>query len=246
MIGFDGSMNTGLTLRTAHIRNGVAAVRAGATLLFDSDPAGRGAGDRAEGARPARKRWPTGRRGRRDGTEPPRACWPRAPAGRAAQLPGRRSSRVLLVDHQDSFVHTLAGYFREQGADVTHAARRVCPWRPWTSSRPDLVVLSPGPGRPADFGCAQLLAAAGRCGTCLSSASAWACRRWWSTRAASWRCSASPFTASQAPCCEPGSDGRGPGAGQPATCWRACSAEFTAAAITRCTRCPNRSRGGFR
>ena len=37
-IGFDGSMNTGLTLRTAHIRDGVAAVRAGATLLFDSDP----------------------------------------------------------------------------------------------------------------------------------------------------------------------------------------------------------------
>src|SRR6185437_14974782 len=37
MVGFDGGMNTGLTLRTAHIRDGVAAVRAGATLLFDSD-----------------------------------------------------------------------------------------------------------------------------------------------------------------------------------------------------------------
>ena len=39
MIGFDGAMNTGLTLRTAHIRDGVASVRVGATLLFDSDPA---------------------------------------------------------------------------------------------------------------------------------------------------------------------------------------------------------------
>ena len=38
VIGFDGSMNTGLTLRTAHITGGVAAVRAGATLLFESDP----------------------------------------------------------------------------------------------------------------------------------------------------------------------------------------------------------------
>ncbi|MFD0802675.1 anthranilate synthase component I, partial [Streptomonospora algeriensis] len=37
-IGFDGSMNTGLTLRTAHIRDGVATVRVGATLLHDSDP----------------------------------------------------------------------------------------------------------------------------------------------------------------------------------------------------------------
>ncbi len=39
MIGVDGGMNTGLTLRTAHIRSGIAAVRTGATLLFDSDPA---------------------------------------------------------------------------------------------------------------------------------------------------------------------------------------------------------------
>ena len=38
MIGFDGNMNTGLTLRTVHIRNGAAEVRAGATLLVDSDP----------------------------------------------------------------------------------------------------------------------------------------------------------------------------------------------------------------
>ena len=37
-IGFDGSMNTGLTLRTAHITGGIAAVRAGATLLYDSIP----------------------------------------------------------------------------------------------------------------------------------------------------------------------------------------------------------------
>ena len=37
-VGFDGSMNTGLTLRTAHITGGIAAVRAGATLLYDSIP----------------------------------------------------------------------------------------------------------------------------------------------------------------------------------------------------------------
>ena len=39
LVGFDGHLNTGLTLRTIHIQNGVASVRAGATLLFDSDPA---------------------------------------------------------------------------------------------------------------------------------------------------------------------------------------------------------------
>jgi anthranilate synthase len=37
-VAFDGSLNTGLTLRTIHYADGVASVRAGATLLYDSDP----------------------------------------------------------------------------------------------------------------------------------------------------------------------------------------------------------------
>jgi anthranilate synthase len=65
--------------------------------------------------------------------------------------------RVLLVDHQDSFVHTLAGYFREQGADVL-TLRAGLPPAAMDEFAPHLVVLSPGPGRPADFACAQLLA----------------------------------------------------------------------------------------
>ena len=38
MVGFDGNLNTGLTLRTIRIKDGIAEVRAGATLLYDSDP----------------------------------------------------------------------------------------------------------------------------------------------------------------------------------------------------------------
>ena len=37
-VAFDGRLNTGLTLRTIHYADGVASVRAGATLLYDSDP----------------------------------------------------------------------------------------------------------------------------------------------------------------------------------------------------------------
>src|SRR5947207_1079132 len=37
-VTFDGNMNTGLTLRTMRMKDGVAEVRAGATLLYDSDP----------------------------------------------------------------------------------------------------------------------------------------------------------------------------------------------------------------
>ncbi|MGH7114825.1 MAG: anthranilate synthase component I, partial [Stellaceae bacterium] len=37
-VTFDGNMNTGLTLRTIRMKVGVGEVRAGATLLYDSDP----------------------------------------------------------------------------------------------------------------------------------------------------------------------------------------------------------------
>ena len=38
LLGFDGNLNTGLTLRTIRVKDGAAEIRAGATLLYDSDP----------------------------------------------------------------------------------------------------------------------------------------------------------------------------------------------------------------
>jgi anthranilate synthase len=153
MIGFDGAMSTGLTLRTAHIVDGVAAVRAGATLLFDSDPDA----EEAETHLKARALLEILRES--PGGVPAGGAAGSAGAGvagGAAELPGSGLS-VLLVDHQDSFVHTLAGYFREHGAAVT-TLRAGFPAARLDEFRPDLVVLSPGPGRPSDFGCEQLLA----------------------------------------------------------------------------------------
>jgi anthranilate synthase len=60
------------------------------------------------------------------------------------------------VDHQDSFVHTLADYFRQHGAEVT-TLRAGFPAIVLDEIAPDLVVLSPGPGRPSDFKCDELL-----------------------------------------------------------------------------------------
>ncbi len=151
MIGFDGGMNTGLTLRTAHVTGGVAAVRAGATLLFDSDPDD----EERETVLKARALLETlaeGSGGER--VSPGQPGLPEA-APLRAELPGR-DMRVLLVDHQDSFVHTLAGYFREQGAEVT-TLRAGFDTALLDEFAPDLVVLSPGPGRPADFDCDKLL-----------------------------------------------------------------------------------------
>jgi anthranilate synthase len=167
MIGFDGGMNTGLTLRTAHISGGVAAVQVGATLLFDSEPAeeeretilkGRALLEtlaeaaRAEDGGTA----PGGERGRDEAAAATRAA-AGLPQATQAELPGD-GLRVLLVDHQDSFVHTLAGYFREQGAQVSTLRAGFDPAL-LDEFGPDLVVLSPGPGRPADFGCDKLLSA---------------------------------------------------------------------------------------
>jgi anthranilate synthase len=140
-IGFDGSMNTGLTLRTAQIRDGVAAVRAGATLLYDSDP------DAEERETHLKARALIA------ALNPADDAAAEADAGRARAGDGLR---VLLVDHQDSFVNTLADYFRQQGADVT-TLRFGFPDKMLDEIRPDLVVLSPGPGRPADFDTAGLL-----------------------------------------------------------------------------------------
>jgi anthranilate synthase len=148
VIGFDGSMNTGLTLRTAHITGGVAAVRAGATLLFESDPMA----EERETELKARALLET----LADTQQPAVAAAPDGgPAAAGLDRPGQ-GLRVLLVDHQDSFVHTLAAYFREHGAEVL-TLRAGLPAAAIDEYAPDLVVLSPGPGRPADFGCAALL-----------------------------------------------------------------------------------------
>ncbi len=138
VIGFNGDMNTGLTLRTVRIKDGVAEVRAGATLLYDSDPdeeeketelkaSAMLAAIRGEGATNAAGR------------------------GRRAAEVGR-GRKVLLIDHEDSFVHTLANYFRQTGAEVV-TLRTPVGDEVFAQINPDLVVMSPGPGRPKDFDC---------------------------------------------------------------------------------------------
>ena len=143
--GFDGSMNTGLSLRTARVEGGVATVRAGATLLYDSDP------DEEERETILKAQALV------DALEAPvgDGGTPHAPASQAAE---GAATRVVLVDHQDSFVHTLADYFRQAGAEVV-TLRFGFDEALLDEYAPDLVVLSPGPGRPSDFGCADLLRA---------------------------------------------------------------------------------------
>lgn len=142
MISFNGDMNTGLTLRTIRIKDGVAEVRAGATLLFDSDPEEEEAETELKASAML-------------------AAIREAKLGNAGGIT-REAARVgegvsiLLVDHEDSFVHTLANYFRQTGAKVTTVRSPVTD-EVFDRVAPDLVVLSPGPGSPKDFDCAATI-----------------------------------------------------------------------------------------
>ena len=142
-IGFDGAMNTGLTLRTVRMKGGVAEIRAGATLLYDSDPEAEDAECRLKASALFAAL---------------RAEQAAAPVRVCAARPGE-ARRVLLVDHEDSFVHTLANYLRQTGAEV-ETLRPPLARRMLREETPDLVVLSPGPGRPEDFGTAETIALA--------------------------------------------------------------------------------------
>lgn len=138
MMHFNGDMNTGLTLRTIRLKDGIAEVRAGATLLYDSNPEE----EEAETELKASALLTAIREaGKAD----------EAATAKAKPKVGE-GVRILLVDHEDSFVHTLANYFRQTGAEVT-TVRTPVPQEIFERVAPDLVVLSPGPGNPDDFDC---------------------------------------------------------------------------------------------
>ena len=144
LIGFDGNLNTGLTLRTIRVKDGVAQVRAGSTLLYDSDPE-----EEERETRVKASAFIDALRRPRGVPLQPAVPVPRPGAGK----------RILLVDHQDSFVHTLANYLRQTGAEVV-TLRAGFPHEEMDALRPDLIVLSPGPGEPRDFDVSETLGAA--------------------------------------------------------------------------------------
>jgi anthranilate synthase len=141
LIGLNGDINTGILIRTVHLKNGVASYSAGATLLYDSIPEDEEQETRLKA------------------TNFFRALRPAHPAASAGQEPVRRVGegiKLLLIDNEDCFIHTLANYARQTGAQV-FTFRAGMAAEALDRIRPDIVLVSPGPGRPEDFGVPELV-----------------------------------------------------------------------------------------
>ena len=139
-LSFKGDLNTGLILRTIQLKDSIAQVRVGATVLYDSIPEAEAQETLTKAAALLQTLYETKHRSTdfSSGNGHPQA------------LVGI-GKHILVIDYEDSFVHTLANYFRQTGATVT-TLRHGFSESVFDRECPDLIVLSPGPGRPNDFG----------------------------------------------------------------------------------------------
>jgi anthranilate synthase len=147
MISLNGDINTGILIRTTYLRDGMARYPVGATLLYDSVPAMEERETRLKATGFFRTL------GTAQATAEESAV--RSASGEGAKL--------LLVDNDDCFIHTLANYARQTGAEVV-TYRAGFPAELLAEVAPDLILISPGPGRPVDFGVPDVVKAAVRLG----------------------------------------------------------------------------------
>ncbi|GAB1543491.1 anthranilate synthase component I [Scytonema sp. NUACC21] len=140
-INFNGNLNTGLILRTIQLKDSIATVRVGATVLYDSIPEA----EAQETITKAAALFQTLHQTNKKSKEVAKiSALDKQEANPAS------GKRVLLIDYEDSFVHTLANYIRQTGATVT-TLRHGFSEKLFDTEQPDLVILSPGPGSPSEF-----------------------------------------------------------------------------------------------
>ena len=151
MISLNGDINTGILIRTTYLRDGMARYPVGATLLYDSVPAMEERETRLKATGFFRTL----------GAEETTAA--EAVKRSAAGVPSGSGAKLLLVDNDDCFIHTLANYARQTGAEVV-TYRAGFPAEVMALVAPDLILISPGPGRPADFGVPDVVKTAVRLG----------------------------------------------------------------------------------
>lgn len=130
---FNGDVNTGITIRTLHLQNGHARYQSGAGIVFDSVP--------EEEAVETHTKANSFRR---------ILAGDIAPAAMRVSAKTGLGKTVILIDNEDSFVHTLADYIRQTGAEaVTY--RHGTDMETMIAHNPHLILHSPGPGLPTQF-----------------------------------------------------------------------------------------------
>ena len=117
-----GSFDTCIAIRTVVLEGGLARLQAGA------------------GSSPTRIRPPSTRS----------ACASSPRSKRRSRRP--RRALILLIDNYDSFTYNLAHLFQELGAEVTVVRNDKIDADEAEKLEPSHLVISPGPGRPADAG----------------------------------------------------------------------------------------------
>ncbi len=146
---FNGNLNTGLILRTMRLKDSIAEVRVGATILYDSIPEAEEEETLTKGA----ALFQALSQGNQKITDFADKCH-----FNSNSVNSETEKQILLIDYEDSFVHTLANYIRQTGAMVT-TLRHGFSESVFEQKRPDLVILSPGPGKPSDFKIAETIEA---------------------------------------------------------------------------------------
>ncbi len=139
-----GNMNTAIMIRSALVKDSVAYIRAGAGVVFDSDPAFEVQETKNKAAAVL------GALACHPGQDPGSRLDPGSKAGVTG-------TSILLIDNFDSFTFNLEAEFRALGCEVqvwrnnisADEALKIAETMP----EPRMIVLSPGPGAPADAGC---------------------------------------------------------------------------------------------
>ena len=140
MLSLNGDINTGITIRTIHVKDGIAKYAAGATLLYDSEPRDEDAECRLKATAFFRALYPSVGTGpeahhtRRVG-EGFACCWWITTIALFIRLPTMHGRRGASVSTYRSHVALEA----------------------INATQPDVVLFSPGPARPADFGVPNLV-----------------------------------------------------------------------------------------
>ncbi len=134
----NGDINTGITIRTIHLKDNIANYSVGASLVYDSNPIEEALETKIKA------------------TSFFNIFKPQKIEVVKEKFKVDSNYRIIVVDNEDSFVNTLSDYFRQTGASVV-TYRHGISAQQILSMNPNLVIHSPGPKLPSDFNMKELI-----------------------------------------------------------------------------------------